>query len=66
MLIPTALENVVVKRPFNWQVEFPHVFDPRLPADARGFTAIIGNPPYFSIDATFGRGASELLWLNMY
>ena len=64
MLIPTALEEAIVKRPFNWQVEFPHVFDSRLPADQRGFAAIIGNPPYFSVDATFGRGASELLWLK--
>ena len=64
MLIPTALEEAIVKRPFNWQVEFPHVFDLRLPADQRGFAAIIGNPPYFSVDATFGRGASELLWLK--
>jgi len=62
--IPTALEDVVIKRPFNWQVEFPHIFDPRLPESQRGFTAIIGNPPYFSVDATFGRGASELLWLK--
>jgi len=64
MLIPTALEDVVIKRPFNWQVEFPHIFDPRLPELQRGFAAIIGNPPYFSVDATFGRGASELLWLK--
>jgi hypothetical protein len=64
MLIPTALEDVVIKRPFNWQVEFPHVFDPRLPESQRGFAAIIGNPPYFSVDATFGHGASELLWLK--
>ncbi len=62
--IPTALEDVVIKRPFNWQVEFPHVFDPHLPESQRGFAAIIGNPPYFSVDATFGRGASELLWLK--
>ncbi|MBD2552140.1 N-6 DNA methylase [Limnothrix sp. FACHB-708] len=64
MLIPTALEEAIIKRPFNWQVEFPHVFDPRLPVDQRGFTSIIGNPPYFSVDATFGKGASELLWFK--
>jgi len=62
MVISTAIEDVVIKRPFNWQVEFPHVFDPRLAA--LGFTAIIGNPPYFNVDATFGRGAPELLWLK--
>jgi len=65
ILIPTALEDAIVKRPFNWQIEFPHIFDPRLAVDQRGFTVIIGNPPYFSVDATFGRGASELLWLKM-
>ncbi|MFM7885771.1 MAG: Eco57I restriction-modification methylase domain-containing protein, partial [Pseudanabaena sp.] len=64
ILIPKALEAVIIKRPFNWQVEFPHIFEPRLPSDQRGFAAIIGNPPYFSVDATFGRGASELLWLK--
>ena len=64
MLISTALEDVIIKRPFNWQVEFPHIFDPRLPRDQRGFAAIIGNPPYFNVDATFGRGASESLWLK--
>ncbi|MGB3207222.1 MAG: N-6 DNA methylase [Crinalium sp.] len=64
MLISTALEEVIIKRPFNWQVEFPHVFDPRFSEAQRGFAAIIGNPPYFSVDATFGRGASELLWLK--
>ncbi len=64
MLIPTALEDVIIKRPFNWQVEFPHIFDPRLPADQSGFAAIIGNPPYFNVDSTFGKGASESLWLK--
>jgi len=62
MVIPSAQDDVIIKRPFNWQVEFPHVFDPRL--ENPGFTAIIGNPPYFNVDATFGRNALELLWLK--
>ncbi|MBS3934512.1 MAG: N-6 DNA methylase [Truepera sp.] len=59
-----ALEEARQKRPFNWQVEFPDVFDPALPEAQRGFTAVIGNPPYFNVDATFGRGALELDWLR--
>ncbi|MDQ3460088.1 MAG: N-6 DNA methylase [Deinococcota bacterium] len=59
-----ALEEARKKRPFNWSAEFPDVFDPALPEGARGFTAVIGNPPYFNVDATFGRGAPELDWLR--
>jgi len=64
MTLSTAFEEVVIKKPFNWELEFPHIFDPRLPKSARGFSAIIGNPPYFNVDATFGRGALELKWLK--
>lgn len=60
----TALEHARHKRPFNWAVEFPDIFDSALPAEERGFTAVIGNPPYFNVDATFGRGAPELDWLR--
>jgi hypothetical protein len=64
MILSTAVEEVVLKKPFNWELEFPYIFDPRLPKSARGFSAIIGNPPYFNVDATFGRGALELKWLK--
>ena len=64
MVLPMALSEVIVKRPFNWEVEFPQIFDRRLPTLERGFTVIIGNPPYFNVDATFGRGAPELKWLK--
>ena len=57
-------ENPAEKQPFNWWVEFPDVFDPALPEEKRGFTAVIGNPPYFNVDATFGRGAPETAWLK--
>jgi len=63
-LLEEALEDARKKRPFNWPVEFPDVFDPALPEEKRGFTAIVGNPPYFNVDATFGRGAAELDWLR--
>jgi hypothetical protein len=64
MTVETAREDVVLKRPFNWNVEFPHIFDPRLPKEEQGFSVAIGNPPYFNVDATFGRGALELKWLR--
>lgn len=59
-----ALEDARQKRPFNWTVEFPDVFNPALSEAKRGFTAVVGNPPYFNVDATFGRGALELAWLR--
>ncbi|GIL16003.1 MAG: adenine methyltransferase [Chloroflexota bacterium] len=48
--------------PFDWRAEFPQVFDARetrrvfenpsgLDDDARGFDAVIGNPPYIRIQA---------------
>ena len=33
-------------QPFNWEIEFPEVFDPDLPDGERGFTVVVGNPPY--------------------
>ncbi len=59
-----ALGDARHKRPFNWSVEFPDVFDPALDETERGFTAVVGNPPYFNVDATFGRGALEFAWLR--
>jgi type I restriction-modification system DNA methylase subunit len=61
MVLETARQEVIVKRPFNWAVEFPDVFDPRL--ERQGFDVVLGNPPYYNVDATFGRGAPELRWL---
>jgi type I restriction-modification system DNA methylase subunit len=57
-------ENPAEKQPFNWHVEFADVFDPALPEEKCGFTAVVGNPPYFNVDATFGRGAPEMPWLR--
>lgn len=34
--------------PFNWQIEFPEVFDPGKPKEERGFDVAIGNPPWVS------------------
>jgi type I restriction-modification system DNA methylase subunit len=40
--------NPEERRPFNWQVEFPEIF---VSSDVsrRGFTTIVGNPPYIRI-----------------
>ncbi|KAA0001077.1 MAG: hypothetical protein FE040_01065, partial [Thermoplasmata archaeon] len=37
------------KKPFNWEEEFPDVFDPALPEAQRGFDVVIGNPPYIRV-----------------
>ncbi|MFM8296338.1 MAG: Eco57I restriction-modification methylase domain-containing protein, partial [Microcystaceae cyanobacterium] len=64
MVLTMAVSEVIIKRPFNWTVEFPQIFDPRLPKVEQGFSVILGNPPYFNVDATFGRNAPELTWLK--
>ena len=58
-----ALIEVSAHHPFNWGVEFPDVFDIRRPIAERGFDVVLGNPPYYNVDATFGREAPELYWL---
>jgi len=35
--------------PFDWHAEFPQIFSRKNP----GFDAIIGNPPYISVESTF-------------
>ena len=39
-------DDVAAKRPFNWEVAFPEVFDPDAAEEDQGFTIVIGNPPY--------------------
>lgn len=39
-------DDVPARRPFNWEIEFSEVFDPDLPEEERGFTIVVGNPPY--------------------
>lgn len=34
------------RRPFHWQLDFPEVFDPDLPAESQGFDVVVGNPPW--------------------
>jgi hypothetical protein len=37
------------KRPFNWEFEFPEVFDSEKSDEQKGFDVVIGNPPYVNI-----------------
>jgi adenine-specific DNA-methyltransferase len=37
------------KRPFNWEFEFPEVFDAEKSDEQKGFDVVIGNPPYVRI-----------------
>ncbi len=59
-------DGVSTKRPFNWIVEYPEVFldeTGNLRKDG-GFTFVIGNPPYLSIDDTWGRNSPDAEYLK--
>lgn len=51
-------EEIQRVNPFDWQRAFPHVFA------AGGFDAVIGNPPYFNIDSTWGKNDPKLAALK--
>jgi hypothetical protein len=38
--------DVGAKRPLNWEIAFPEVFDPDAPEEEQGFAFVVGNPPY--------------------
>ncbi|MBI5000172.1 MAG: N-6 DNA methylase [Euryarchaeota archaeon] len=42
-------EDVEAERPFNWEVEYPEVFDLSKDEGERGFDCVVGNPPYVDI-----------------
>lgn len=44
--------------PFSWAENFPQVFK------RGGFDAVIGNPPYLNVDATWGRKDPRLAYLK--
>ncbi|WP_166999095.1 Eco57I restriction-modification methylase domain-containing protein [Paramicrobacterium fandaimingii] len=44
--------------PFSWPDAFPHVFK------RGGFDAIVGNPPYLNVDATWGKKDPRLNYLR--
>ncbi len=47
------------QRPVQHEIAFPTVFRGAEP----GFDVVLGNPPYFNVDATFGRDSAEAAWL---
>ncbi len=59
-----VLDGAPWRKPFHWEIEFPDVFNPDDDPEDRGFDVVIGNPPYYSIDARFGKGAPELRWFK--
>ena len=44
--------------PFNWELAFPDVFK------NKGFDAIVGNPPYLSIDSVWGKSDPKLSYIK--
>jgi hypothetical protein len=64
------------KLPFNWESEFPEVFNPDLPGGSPGFSVVVGNPPYvfgehipsdeklyYTSNYETARGQFDLYWL---
>jgi type I restriction-modification system DNA methylase subunit len=49
--------EVAGEKAFNWQKEFPSVFD------KGGFDVVIGNPPYFNVE-TLGVGSIDVKYLQ--
>lgn len=52
------------QRPFNWEIEFPEVFDLRLTPEKRGFDCDIGNPPYVNIRRMRGYDSLQVDYLT--
>jgi Eco57I restriction-modification methylase/TaqI-like C-terminal specificity domain len=52
---------------FHWDLEFPEVFidlDTASWKDNPGFDAVVGNPPYFSVDDTWGKKSIDAEYLK--
>jgi type I restriction-modification system DNA methylase subunit len=60
--MPLALnrEEQLAFNPFDWGETFPSVFG------RGGFDAVIGNPPYLNVDATWGRKDPRLAYLKTF
>ena len=53
--------------PFNWEIEFPEVFDREENQRASGFDAIVGNPPFAGKNTTVAGNAENYLdYLKAY
>ncbi|MCK4644022.1 N-6 DNA methylase [bacterium] len=53
-------EEIRKINPFDWEDEFPDIF-------ARGgFDCVIGNPPYFNVDETWGKGSKRQQYLKEF
>ena len=44
-------DDVEAKRPFNWEIAFPEVFDPDQAEEKQGFGVVVGNPPYIRVQS---------------
>jgi type I restriction-modification system DNA methylase subunit len=59
---PLSLDDELRERkevkPFEWKSEFPEVFA------KGGFDAVVGNPPYFSVDDTWGKKDPRLAYIK--
>jgi hypothetical protein len=51
-------DELLAYNPFSWKKGFPSVFK------RGGFDAVIGNPPYLNVDATWGRKDRRLAYLK--
>lgn len=56
--IGISTEELLAYNPFSWEKGFPAVFK------RGGFDAVIGNPPYLNVDATWGRKDRRLAYLK--
>jgi len=56
--IEEEVQNRLEIKPFDWHREFSEIFD------NGGFDLIIGNPPYFSIDDTWGKKDPKLSYIK--
>jgi hypothetical protein len=55
-----AIEGARDGSAFSWGLEFADVFAPRADGSVGGFDVVVGNPPYFNVDATWGAGDPRL------
>ncbi|MCI0645538.1 MAG: N-6 DNA methylase [Chloroflexi bacterium] len=59
-------DGVAEKRPFNWIIEYPEIFldEKGNLRENGGFTIVLGNPPYLSVDDTWGQKSPDAAYLR--